>query len=218
MRYIAVLPFVRGCTCYRKTGLRRTAKSLRHTQHTEGEGTMAEKSEQDINREVEQRLQEIELLREEAQQQRLRFASLSEEELMKRIRGESSESPYFYAAAWTGGLLDGTPRGTAINYTAYIGNPDPTPYYPVFMSIFFGAASFVNDIGEALSGKDTRLPYPSTPPFSLAALANVTKTITFAIPTNVPPSTYIGNTILWRGDFFRNNAVLDRCFFDVVAV
>src|SRR5215212_6051060 len=148
MRYIAVLPFVRGCTCYRKTGLRRTAKSLRHTQHTEGEGTMAEKSEQDINREVEQRLQEIELLREEAQHKGLSFASLSEEQLTKRIRGESSESPFIYTEMWTS-LAH---RGAAASYTVTISNPDLTSYYPLFVSIFFGAANFLDDIGEGISG------------------------------------------------------------------
>ena len=117
---------------------------------------MAEKSEQDVRQQVEELLQEIERQRETAQQQGLRFAARSEEELYRKVRGEeSSSSPFIFAQA--GGF--GGPPGTNDVVAWYVSNPDATEYYPLFMSLFFGAANFLDDIGEGLSGRDQRWPY-----------------------------------------------------------
>ena len=53
---------------------------------------MAMKTNEEVKKEVEQRLLEIELLKVEAQDQGLAFSSLSEEELTRKVRGESSRS------------------------------------------------------------------------------------------------------------------------------
>jgi hypothetical protein len=52
----------------------------------------ARKTDQEVKREVDQRLREIELLKREAQDQGLAFSSLGEEELTRKIHGESSGS------------------------------------------------------------------------------------------------------------------------------
>ena len=54
---------------------------------------MEKKTDQERRQEVEQRLREIALLKEEAQEQGLTFSSLSEEALTKKIKGETSSSP-----------------------------------------------------------------------------------------------------------------------------
>lgn len=176
------------------------------------EGREQARNEQDVNREVERRLEEISLLRDVAQQQGLAFSGLSEEVLVRKVRRESSSSPYIYAQGWTSTV---GPGATA-SYSVYISNPDPSGYYPMFVSIFFGAANFLDDVGEGLSGRDTRWPYLSSRAFVLAGNgATTTQNFSYTAPTGVPLSTYLGNSVLWRGDFHDKGAYLDRGLFYV---
>jgi hypothetical protein len=169
-----------------------------------------EKSEKEIREEVERRLKEIELLREEARQQGQAFSGLSEEELVKKIKGETSNSPYIYSMGWT----SGTTSGSTANFTVYISNPDPTGYYPMFASIFFGVANFLDDIGEGLSGRDTKWPYLSSAPFSIAASgATANKSFSYVVPTGIAPSTYLGNVVVWRGELHDKGVYFDRGMF-----
>lgn len=172
---------------------------------------MEQKTKEQVKMEVEQRLREIVLLKQEFEQQRLKFSSLSEEEIVKKIQGESTNSPYIYAQGWVSGTAPGSPA----NYTVYIANPDAVGYYPLYVSIFFGVANFLADIGEGLSGRDDRWPYLSTAAFGLAAGATTNKTLNYTTPAGVPLSTYMGNAIVWRGDFHDQGAYLDRGLFDV---
>jgi hypothetical protein len=178
---------------------------------------MAEKPKQDVKQEVEQRLREIALLKEETQQQGLAFSSLSEEELSRKIKSASSGSPYVYAQAW----ISGTSPGSSASYTVYIANPDAVGYYPMFVSIFFGAANFLDSagIGEALAdgnfNMDTGWPYMSTRPFSLAAGATTNQSFSYTTPTGVPLTTYIGNSVVWRGQYHDQGVYFDRGLFYV---
>ncbi len=172
---------------------------------------MVERSEQDINRQVEQLLREIELLKEEAQHQGLSFSSLSEEDLVRKVRGETSSSPFIFGQGWT----SRTSPGSSALYRVNFSNPDPTGYSPVFVTIFFGAANFLDDIGEGLSGRDLRWPYLSSQGVGLASGASREQTFQYTTPTNVPLSTYLGNSVLWRGEYHDKGAYFDRGLFDV---
>ena len=171
----------------------------------------------DIRQEVEQRLREIALLKEEAQEQGLTFSSLSEEALTKKVKGETSNSPYIYSQSWT----SGTSPGSSASYRVYIANPDAIGYYPVFASIFFGVANFLDNtrFGEALANgnfnADSQWPYMSTRPFSLAAGATTNQTFNYITPTGVPLSTYIGNSVVWRGSYHDQGVYFDRGLFYV---
>lgn len=172
---------------------------------------MEKKTEKEVRQEVDQRLREIALLKEEIQHQGLVFSCLNESQLTRKVKGESSKSPYIYAQGWT----SGTTPGSAAVYTVYIANPDPASYYPMFVSIFFGVANFLDDIGAGLSGRDTRWPYLSTAPFSLAAGATTSKTFNYITPAGIALSTYMGNSVVWRGDWHDKGAYLDRGLFSV---
>ena len=171
---------------------------------------MNQKSEQQVKQEVDQRLREITAFKEEAQRQGLRFACLSEENLVKKIRGDSSKSPYFYMQGWSGGM-----PGYSTDFFIYIANPDPIDHDSMFVSIFFGAGNFVDDIGMALAGRDTQWPFLTTARFSLAAGAIIEKTFTYKVPTGIPPSTYIGNAVVWKGQYLDKGFYFDRTLFDV---
>src|SRR5712691_10564553 len=94
------------------------------------------KSDQEVKEELERRLEEIEVLKQQAQRQGLAFSAPSREQLEKKIRGETSNSPYIYSMSWTSGTLLGNPA----YFQVWMANPDPTAYGPVFVSVFFGVA------------------------------------------------------------------------------
>jgi len=176
---------------------------------------VAEKSEQDVRQEVEELLQEIEGQRETAQQQGLRFAARSEEELYRKVRGEeSSSSPFIYSSA----ADSGGPPGTNVQVWFTLFNPDATIYYPVLMSLFFGAASFLDDIGEGLSGRDQRWPYLHSRPVRSDPGKAWTTFFNYSIPYVPRPSIGIGNGVLWGGNFIDKGRYFDRCFFDITVL
>lgn len=167
------------------------------------------RSEADVQEEVRRRLEEIELLREQAQRQGLAFASLNEEELRRKIRGETSKSPYYYSQGWTAA----TTPGSAASVTVYYSNPDPTFWY-VDMTMFFGLANFAADITTALAGRHTSWPYVSATPTIVGAGATGSATFNYTTPM-VDRGTYLGNTVLWHPQTFDVGTYFDRSFFEV---
>jgi hypothetical protein len=175
---------------------------------------MAPEGDEAIRQEVERRLEEIQLLRQEAQDQGRRFRSLSEEDLTRRIRERSSSSPFIFAYSWN----SSTTPGASATVTVSASNPDPTQYYPLLISLFFGVSNFLNDIGLGPAGRNTEWPYISTLPFGLASSASTSKTFSYTTPTGITLGTYLGNLVLWRGEFFDQGSYLDRAFFEVEVV
>jgi len=171
------------------------------------------RSDEDIRREVQQRLREIEVLREEARDQQLKFTALTEEQLTRKASGESAHSPYIYAQGWT----SGTTPGSTATYSVYVSNPDPAGYYPLFVTIFFGMANFLGDgeLGLGPSARHPEWPYLSSAAFGLAAGATATKSFSYRTPSPIPLGTYTGNAVLWRGDYHDRGAYLDRGLFEV---
>jgi hypothetical protein len=119
--------------------------------------------------------------------------------------------------SWTSGTLPGSPA----YFEVYISNPDPNGYYPVFASIFFGVANFLNNasFGEAASGgnfnMDRRWPYMSSRPFGLASGATANEAFNYTTPAGVPLTTYIGNVVVWRGEHHDQGVYFDRGLFYV---
>jgi hypothetical protein len=176
---------------------------------------MPQEDDQAIRQEVERRLQEIQLLEQEAKDQARRFRFLSEEELTRKVRGESSSSPYIYGYGWNSSTTPGAPA----TVTVFAANPDPTPYYPLLVSLFFGAANFLSDIALGPAGRNEEWPYLSTLPFSLAASGGSTsQSFSYSTPTGITLGTYLGNLVLWQGQFFDQGTYLDRAFFEVEVV
>ncbi|HEX6715125.1 MAG TPA: hypothetical protein VF066_17170 [Thermoleophilaceae bacterium] len=162
--------------------------------------------------ELEQRLQEIDLLKEQAQRQGLAFAAPTKEQLEKKIRGGGpANSPYLYGSTWNSGVL----LGTSVSYQVWIANPDPTYYGALFVTLFFGLGNFFDNIADAVIARDTRWPYLSSREFSLVSGGTTTQAFSFATPTTVPRSTYLGNAVLWRPEFLDKGSYFDRAFFHI---
>jgi hypothetical protein len=172
---------------------------------------VARKSEKEVKDEVQRRLEEIGHLKEHAQQQGLAFSSATEEQLAKKIRGETAKSPYIYSQSWT----SGTTSGSAASYRVWVANPDPTAYFPVYVTVFFGLANFFDDLSEALDARDGRWPYLSSPRTFLTAGGTMSPVFNYTTPTGVPAGTYLGNAVLWAGDWHDRGTYFDRGLFDV---
>jgi hypothetical protein len=178
-------------------------------------GVMTPEDDRVIRQEVERRLQEIQLLDQEAKDQGLRSRFLPEEELAKKIRGESSNSPYILGAAW----YTPVPLGGSAGARVYVANSDPTSFSYLLVSLFFsGVSNFLGDIGLGPAGRNQEWPYVSTPPFSLASGSTAAQSFPYNVPTGITLGTYIGNVVLWAGFYFGQGTYLDRFFFDITVM
>jgi hypothetical protein len=171
---------------------------------------MRPKSEEEIQREVDQRLREIEQLQQQAHDRGLEFVALSEEGLRAKLAGESAQSPYFYGAGYNSAA---SPGGTFM-YEVAIANPDPTDCL-LLITVFFGMANFINDISFGPAHRNPEWPYLSCRPFVLAAGSTTTQAFTLQAPTSVLLGTYTGNVVLWRPQFFDQGVYFDRGYFDL---
>lgn len=176
----------------------------------------SKRSEEDIKKDREKILSELELFEREAKGQGLTFSRLTDEQIVRKLRGETANSPFITGQGWT----SGTQPGTTASYSVTIFNPDPVGYYPLFVSIFFGLFNFLptEDVGESIAGYLPAWPYMSTQPFSLANGTSVNKSFSYITPTTMPKSTYTGNAVLWRGEFHDAGVYYDRGLFYVTLV
>lgn len=168
------------------------------------------KTAEEVNCEVAQLKEEIEVQKEQAREQGRAFSSLSDDELINKVRGESSNSPFIYSQSWT----SGTTPGSAANFTAYVRNPDPSGYYPVYVTIFFGLGNFF-DADQAWIGRDRRWPEFSSDRTSIPANSSHSFSFGYTVPTGLPLGTYNGNLVLWRGQWLDVGTAFDRGSFDV---
>jgi hypothetical protein len=175
----------------------------------------SERSEEEVRQDAERLLEALSYLQEEAQQQGLTFVSLSEEEIIRKIRGESSSSPFIAGFGWTSAASPGT--WISNNY-ALIFNPDPTTQSNLFVSLFFGVANFLDDIGEGLSGRDYEWPLVSAGPFFVSPHTYTTQGFMYRVPPTAPPTglstnhVHVANVVLWQAEVFGKGTFLDRAY------
>lgn len=168
------------------------------------------KTAEAVKREVAQLREQIEVLKELAREQGLAYSALNEDQLTKKVLGETSNSPFIFAQGWT----SGTTPGSAASYTVHVRNPDPVAYFPFYASIFFGLGNFFSP-GEAWAGRDTRWPEFSSDRTFFPANSDLSFSFHYTVPLGVPLGTYNGNSVVWRGDFHDVGVAFDRGSFDV---
>jgi hypothetical protein len=174
--------------------------------------TMAGESSAEAERTVETLRAKIEYLRQEAGERRERFEALEEEQLRRKVRGQTAQSPFFFAQSWGSAA-----PGGSTSYTAYVHNPDPGGYsgFWLFGYLFFGPANFISDTNLALASKiDERFPY-SYQRLSIAAGSDASATFTVGVGSTVAPGIYLGNCFLVLRDSFDVGTYFDRAAFDL---
>jgi hypothetical protein len=187
----------------------RRASAPRQIRFGKGAAMPRKRSEAEIRAEVRRLLEEIELLKEQHARRGLSFASLTEEELAQKIRGETSKSPFFYWQGWTAATTPGNAAYIEVGYR----NPDPT-FWQICVTMFFGLANFAADITATLAGRHTRWPYVSDAPTIVSAGGSGSAKFNYTTPM-VERGTYLGNTVLWQPRTFDIGTYLDRSFFEV---
>jgi len=168
------------------------------------------KTAEAVKREVAQLKERIEVLKEMAREQGLAFSSLDEDQLTKKVQGKTSKSPFIYSESWTGY----TSPGSVAHYTVHVRNPDPTGYYPVYATIFFGLGNFFG-VDQAWIGRDKRWPEFSSGRTFLPAGSDHSFFFKYLVPTGLPLGAYNGNTVVWRGNWYDVGIAFDRASFDV---
>jgi hypothetical protein len=155
-------------------------------------------------------LEELEKRRAEAESEGLNFIAPTEEQLLKRIRGDHSPS-----ITWQTIPSAAAPGGTA-PYNLGIFNPDPINWAWLFVHMFIGPAHLASQMDEAVSAVDTRFPRLTLPAYpGLFLLAGASQTLSFNIrvPRGIEPSNYFGTTFLFQSVWFGPNMNLDRTSF-----
>lgn len=168
------------------------------------------KTAEEVKREVAQLKEEIKVLKELALEHGLAFSSLGDDEIIQKVRGQASNTPFIYAQSWT----SGSSPGSTASYTVHVRNPDPNGYFPVYVTIFFGLGNLF-DADLAWTGRDTRWPEFSSERTFLTANSNHRFSFSYTVPLGLPLGTYNGNSVLWRGQWHDVGAAFDRGSFDV---
>jgi hypothetical protein len=180
--------------------------------------SVKKKSEKKIQQETKKLLRDIETLREKAQQEGLGFSSLSEEELVKKIRGETSNSPFLLALTWT---QEATP-GDICSFSVLLYNPGTEwrdeHRIGMYLSVFFGLTNFIEDIGVALSLRDTQWPILTSQPIDLEVEEGRIITLNYTIPTDVPLTTHFGTVVFWQLWMGTTGEIFNRYCFPVSLV
>jgi hypothetical protein len=168
------------------------------------------KTAEAVKREVEHLKEQIAVLKEQARERGQAFSSLNEEQLTSKVKGETSKSPFMFAQSWT----SGTSPGSTANFTVHVRNPDPTAYFPVYVTIFFGLGNFFA-VEQGWIGRDKRWPEFSSDRTNFPANSDLSFSFTYTVPIGLPLGTYNGNSVVWRGEFFDVGTSFDRGSFDV---
>jgi hypothetical protein len=161
-------------------------------------------------------LPEIEMQRKKAEDTKMRFTALNEQQLTARMLPRSMPAmplpmvaPLIVWQSWTATMH---PGGT-ITYSFGVYNPLPGPQSWLFAHGFIGPANFIHDPAVAIQAMDTRFPRLTEPAFpGLDVGPGATSTLHFdlKIPMGIEPSNYIGNTLLFRADWHDVGGYVDR--------
>ena len=172
---------------------------------------MAVKSEDEARQSAESLLKKVEFLRQEASERHERFEALTMEQLLSKLVGQTSNSPFFFAQSWG----SASPGGST-TYTAYVRNPDPNGYsgFSLFGYLLFGPANFIGNLDLALNSVDQRFPYYYQRS-GVAAGSDTSMTFTIDVPAGLRPGIYIGNCFLVLRNSFDVGSHFDRASFDL---
>jgi hypothetical protein len=140
----------------------------------------------------------------------LAFASLNEEELTKKIRGETSKSPFFY--------LPGVDiRQPLRALAAYVRSATriPTPLLADLRDDLLRLANFAADITTALAGQNPGWPYVSDAPTIVAAKWRFRRRKIHLHNPNGRERNLSRQWVLWQPRTLDVGTYLDRSFFEV---
>ena len=169
------------------------------------------KSEAQAKKELGRLLEQIKSSRTSARRDGREFVSSTPEQLLRRIRGDAGNSPFFTWASFDGVKSS----GGVISYVGNYYNPDPVGHLAA-VSIFFGLGILNASIPGAIALRDARWPCVSTHPITILE-PGATGVAELALPAPfAAKGIYIGNVVLWGGSnflFHESAKIFDRTMF-----
>jgi hypothetical protein len=157
---------------------------------------------------ADQILKDLQRFAKEAAGRKQEVTLLPRSDLVLKLLGETSHSPFIVAISWFATAA----RGSTITASLGLFNPDPLTYLAgnLFAHAFWGPGNVLPDLDDYLLSTDPAFPrfavtldVPPSPPISFA-------TISIPLPTAVAAGTYLMNWLLFLRDPFGPGTVLER--------
>ena len=152
-------------------------------------------------------LGDIERARRDARKKGWNLVVRDAAEILEKLRG--TNTPFFGAL----GGPNSTPSPGTFNFSVDFFNPDPTAWR-TYVYVFVGPAFLPADVGQALALRDSRFPamtLPDYPGFNLQPNAGHSMNVSFPVPKNLEPTTYMVNCFLFWNRYFGVSDYFDRC-------
>ena len=153
-------------------------------------------------------LEDIERLRRDAREQGWNLMVRNATELLEKLRG--TNTPSFGATT----VAPSTTSPGTLNFSVYFVNWDPIVYPWMHVHVFVGPAVLPADVGHALALRDTRFPtltIPDLPGVVLQSNTGHLMNVSYPVPKNLEPTTYLGNCFLFATTYFGVADYMDRC-------
>src|SRR5262245_43153255 len=175
--------------------------------HSRKTGT-SKRSKAEAEKLADQTLKDLERFSKEAAGRKQEVALIPRADLVRKLLGQTSHSPFFVAISW----FPSAPRGSTTTPSVVLFNPDPFAYLAgdLFAHAFWGPANVVPDLSDYVLAFDpafprfaTTLNVPPSPP-------STTATISMPLPSAVAAGTYLMNWLLFLRTPFGPGTFLER--------
>jgi hypothetical protein len=144
----------------------------------------------------------------EAAARKQEVAILSKPALIRKLRGQTSNSPFISSLSWN----PVGARGSSVSAAMGVVNPDPTTYLAsqLFAHAFWGPGNVLTDLDSFILSAD-----PAFPRFAVGILAAPNPPLSFGsidipLPSAVAPGTYLMNWVLFLHNPFGVGTFLER--------
>jgi hypothetical protein len=179
-----------------------------HPKNRRTRKTSSKRSQADVDVLADRTLKDLQRFAKEASSRKQEVTLLSRSDLVRKLLGQTSHSPFIVAISWFATAA----RGSTITASVVLFNPDPITYLAgnLFAHAFWGPANVLPDLDDYLLSADPAFPRfavtldaPPSPPISIA-------TISIPLPTAVAAGTYLMNWLLFLRDPFGPGTFLER--------
>ena len=152
-------------------------------------------------------LKDLQSLLEEAADRKQAVNIVSRPDLIRKLRGQTSHSPFLVFIAWNAV----TARGSTTSPSVGVFNPDPTPYsaLDLFAHAFWGPGNVLTDLDAFVLSADPAFPRLAVG-IDVPAGSTVVGTVNILLPTAVAAGTYMMNWLLFLRNPFGVGTLLER--------
>jgi len=152
-------------------------------------------------------LKDLQPLLQEAAARNQSINVLSKPDLIRKLRGQTSHSPFLVFIAWNSVAA----RGSTTSPSVGVFNPDPNPYsaFDLFAHAFWGPSNVLTDLDAFLLSADPAFPRVAVG-IDAPAGSTVVGTVNILLPTAVAAGTYLMNWLLFLRNPFGVGTLLER--------